>query len=230
MSVSIQYRAATIEHMSRIYALKSIGIPDEIIHTLTESFNRTCALAQQSHDLAYKQGYMDGEKDPMTNLPRRGGLKMQFESEDNRKRHNPNGKNYALIFDVERLKPVNDNPLLGNSTGDDMIIAMGNIVHAVTRNEDLKARIGGDEFVALLMNTESDFANIEMPRRIIEAHKKMGCINSPLGPLPFNFRYTTIELPEDANYNEIVQLLDPKKDTSKRNIQHAHRELADYSP
>jgi len=53
-----------------------------------------------------------------------------------------------LFIDLDRLKEINDQ--LGHSAGDSAITHLGQALAAVTRSNDVAARIGGDEFVLLL--------------------------------------------------------------------------------
>jgi len=53
-----------------------------------------------------------------------------------------------LFIDLDQLKKINDQ--LGHSAGDSAIARLGQALAAVTRSNDVAARIGGDEFVLLL--------------------------------------------------------------------------------
>ena len=60
-----------------------------------------------------------------------------------------NGKWVAVLFlDLDRFKHVNDS--LGHSQGDQLLVTVSARIQACLRARDVLARVGGDEFVALL--------------------------------------------------------------------------------
>jgi diguanylate cyclase (GGDEF)-like protein len=73
------------------------------------------------------------------------------------------------MFDLDRFKSVNDR--LGHATGDEVLIAFCRLASAQLRPNDLFARIGGEEFVALLPNTTAREALwlAERVRAVVEA-------------------------------------------------------------
>lgn len=91
--------------------------------------------------------------DTLTNLPNRRGLMHQLEAATRRSERS--GDKVALAFiDIDNLKPINDT--FGHQTGDLLLQAVAKALVSAVRNCDAIARIGGDEFVALIEEIKSD--------------------------------------------------------------------------
>lgn len=58
-----------------------------------------------------------------------------------------------IMCDIDEFKLINDN--YGHAIGDKAIVAVANTMKSSTREPDLVARIGGEEFIALLPQTNS---------------------------------------------------------------------------
>lgn len=74
----------------------------------------------------------------------------------------------VFIFDMDNLKEYND--MHGHPEGDYLLKELGRILKENSRELDVIARYGGDEFIVLLPNTEKDGAALyaEKIRKIIE--------------------------------------------------------------
>ena len=67
------------------------------------------------------------------------------------------GSPVSMVFlDLDKFKPINDQ--YGHAEGDHALIAFADLMRKSFRDSDVFARIGGDEFVVLLTNTETDLA------------------------------------------------------------------------
>lgn len=100
--------------------------------------------------------------DPMTGLPNARSLQMQFEKEMARAKRSGH-KLQVLVLDLDGFKAVNDT--FGHKVGDTMLKEIGGIIKNELRDYDFLARYGGDEFVALVPETDSADV-IELCRRI----------------------------------------------------------------
>ncbi len=113
--------------------------------------------------------------DPLTDLPNRRHLELHLAQEFAAARR---GRALAVVlFDVDYFKEFNDS--LGHLAGDDALRAIGEILLGETRAMNLVARYGGDEFVAVLSDTdlEGGERHAERVARRLARHPVLG----PLG-------------------------------------------------
>ena len=66
------------------------------------------------------------------------------------------GKLAVVYIDLDEFKPVND--AFGHEAGDQLLIEIASRMRSVLREEDTLARIGGDEFAAIVMNVQQEDA------------------------------------------------------------------------
>ncbi|MCU7554597.1 sensor domain-containing diguanylate cyclase [Alteromonas sp. ASW11-19] len=68
----------------------------------------------------------------------------------------------ALLFDLNKFKPINDT--FGHAEGDRALKTFADLLKQVFRDSDVFARIGGDEFAALLTGTSESEAHVVIER------------------------------------------------------------------
>ena len=104
--------------------------------------------------------------DPLTDLPNRT-LLMELLKHALAKTKRQEGKVVALLFmDLDNLKVVNDS--LGHDGGDQLIMSVAERLRGCLRPEDTIARIGGDEFVVLLEETQDSVDATRVAERIAQ--------------------------------------------------------------
>ncbi|MFN8156336.1 MAG: sensor domain-containing diguanylate cyclase [Candidatus Nanopelagicales bacterium] len=90
--------------------------------------------------------------DPLTGV--RNRITFQDDLEREMARAEREGRLLALlVIDIDRFKAVNDD--LGHATGDAVLVEVANRLQRCTRGGDLLVRMGGDEFVVLLVGIDS---------------------------------------------------------------------------
>jgi diguanylate cyclase (GGDEF)-like protein len=99
--------------------------------------------------------------DPLTGLFNRRAFLDQGDNEWVRHRRHRHPLACAAV-DVDGFKHINDN--FGHAAGDALLQHIGTLLRATLRASDLPARIGGDEFVALMPDTSVDGAVITSER------------------------------------------------------------------
>ena len=104
--------------------------------------------------------------DPLTGLPNRRFFQDYAERTLDLCRRR--GCRMAIYYlDLDQFKPVNDE--YGHETGDLLLFEVGQRLIKQMRKSDLCARIGGDEFVALIQDVEHDQGFDKVARRILES-------------------------------------------------------------
>lgn len=94
-------------------------------------------------------------RDPLTGALNRRAFSQQADRELAHARRT--GRPLAvMMMDLDRFKRIND--LLGHAAGDDILCHFVAVAERVLRTEDVFARFGGEEFVALLPDTGGEQA------------------------------------------------------------------------
>ncbi|MEN6409954.1 MAG: diguanylate cyclase [Anaerolineaceae bacterium] len=86
-----------------------------------------------------------------------------------------------LMIDVDNLKQINDR--YGHMAGDDLLRRIADLLRESFRAEDMIARIGGDEFVVILPETEGQQAQMRLlalRTRLMRENKAADKLSPPL--------------------------------------------------
>jgi len=105
----------------------------------------------QQRKLLEQLAHLDG----LTSLPNRRKLEMTMQDEWERALRLKQPLS-MLILDVDHFKRFNDT--YGHASGDEVLRAVGRTMQTLLRPSDLAARLGGEEFVLLLPETDMEGA------------------------------------------------------------------------
>jgi diguanylate cyclase (GGDEF)-like protein len=123
--------------------------------------------AQQAHDLQQAEQRIEALalQDNLTGLPNRRRLEEAVNAAAAQARHEGNG--FALLFiDLDRFGQINDS--LGLEAGDRVLRDVAQRIQACLRGDQLLARLGGDQFVALVQPADAAGAEATA-RRVLAA-------------------------------------------------------------
>jgi diguanylate cyclase (GGDEF)-like protein/putative nucleotidyltransferase with HDIG domain len=95
----------------------------------------------------FEQTQHESHTDPLTGLANRRSLDRQVET-GLAHATRTNGSVSVVVLDMDRLKEINDT--YGHEAGDRALRAIGSVLRATVRHNDLCARFAGDEFVVVL--------------------------------------------------------------------------------
>ena len=113
-----------------------------------------------------------GYRDALTGLYNRGYFEEELKRLDRRR----SGTVGLVIVDVDGLKVIND--ALGHDAGDELLKRTARTLTECFRQEDLIARIGGDEFAVLLNDVALEDLR-QSGRRIMSMVEEDNCGNPP---------------------------------------------------
>jgi diguanylate cyclase (GGDEF)-like protein len=110
------------------------------------------------------------DTDILTGLPNRRAVLQRFQEEVSRASRR--GEHLGMaILDLDRFKEVND--VHGHAVGDEMLKAAAAAFASVKREEDILARIGGEEFLVLLPSCQSRDGAVQAAERMREAVERV---------------------------------------------------------
>lgn len=121
---------------------------EQRVHTRTLELEQVMLQLEQKNHLLQKMAATD----PLTGLANRRALERGFQRACAESRRDGLPLLLALV-DLDQFKQINDTH--GHGTGDAFLVYMARRLVSALRPEDLVARTGGDEFVALVRSQET---------------------------------------------------------------------------
>jgi diguanylate cyclase (GGDEF)-like protein len=153
------------------------ALPTEDDCRALEYFAQQCAMAV-AESRRLQAALEEAVTDELTGLVNRRGLLERAPTMVEHARRT-SSQLAALFVDIDNFKDINDS--FGHAFGDEVIAAVASAVSRRLRRDDLVARFGGEEFVALLPDTpvEEAVALAEEVRRIV-ASSELVAMHPPL--------------------------------------------------
>lgn len=145
-----------------------------------ESQQLKAAMLEGVHALQSQMGQLrqDALTDPLTGAHNRRGLQILLD-----KLMDKQIPFSVLEIDIDFFKRVNDT--FGHDVGDEVLKELTDIIKNVSRKHDIVARTGGEEFLLILPNENSDSAFVIAERLrnqvATTSMPKVGCINVSIG-------------------------------------------------
>lgn len=149
MQTAAGRRAGDLLRASEVGALGYITDPTDLDLLLART--RTLLEFKAYLDVCEEAAFTDH----LTGLANRRRFERQLDREVNRTLRYEHPFS-LLMLDIDNFKQVNDN--FGHNAGDDAIRRLSKVLQEGTRGIDLAARIGGEEFAILLVETPMESA------------------------------------------------------------------------
>lgn len=103
--------------------------------------------------------------DGMTGLANRRDIMEKIDREATRSQRHQRSFTILLV-NVDDFKKIND--LHGYNTGDDVLVEIARVLRSCVRNEDICARWGGEEFLILLPETDTE-SSLPVAKKVLES-------------------------------------------------------------
>lgn len=156
MQTAASRRAEDLRRASEVGALGYITDPTDLDLLLART--RTLLEFKAYLDVCEEAAFTDH----LTGLANRRRFERQLEREVNRTLRF--GHPFSLLMiDIDNFKNLNDS--FGHDAGDDAIRRISRVLREGTRGIDLAARIGGEEFAVLLVETSQE-GGVEVAERL----------------------------------------------------------------
>lgn len=176
------------------YEYKSLRDEKYFLQTISpvkDLNNKTTSVTVISKDITMlkqteEKLYSMSMTDELTGLYNRRGF-LALVEQQLKLAHRENKKMFLMSADLDFLKLIND--IMGHQRGDMAIINTANILKETFRESDIAARIGGDEFVVLGVDTpDTNLETLaERLRENLNTHNDK--VNEPLGELSLSYGF-----------------------------------------
>jgi diguanylate cyclase (GGDEF)-like protein/PAS domain S-box-containing protein len=107
--------------------------------------------------------------DALTGLPNRALFNEQYTLAQAHAKRHKKGLG-VILLDLDHFKEVNDT--LGHNVGDQLLQVAGKRLSMLVREEDVVARMGGDEFMILLQEIDDEASVTTISRKIVEVFRE----------------------------------------------------------
>jgi diguanylate cyclase (GGDEF)-like protein len=138
-------------------AYSAIALENSKVHEEISKLNKIINSEKKELERAYLKIDRLANHDILTGLPNRR-LFIELLKQELRQADRQKTKTAVLFIDLDNFKPVNDS--MGHDSGDKVLQMVAQRFISSFRESDAIARIGGDEFAAIICNVKNN-ADIE---------------------------------------------------------------------
>lgn len=146
------YGERELDTVGAVSTFLAIALDNSKAHAEVHKLNKMITNEKQGLEVAYRKIAHMANHDSLTDLPNRHLLNELLERGIKSAKRTKT-RLAILYMDLDDFKPINDSH--GHESGDDVLKIVANRLLKTLRSSDTVARIGGDEFVAILYDIDS---------------------------------------------------------------------------
>ncbi|MDA3940530.1 MAG: sensor domain-containing diguanylate cyclase [Spirochaetia bacterium] len=169
------YTDQDLEIIQAVGAYSTIAIENSKVHEEIRELNNIISSEKKELEKAYLKIDKLANHDTLTGLANRR-LFVELLKQEIRKADRQKSKTAVLFIDLDNFKPVNDS--LGHSAGDKVLQMVAQRFISTLRESDSIARIGGDEFAAIICNIKNKTDIEKLAEKIINNLRNPFIINT----------------------------------------------------
>lgn len=162
--------------------------------------------------------------DSLTELPNHRGMQQLVTNDLHRITRN-GGQGSFIIIDIDHFKYVNDH--FGHKMGDEVLKAVAKCIKGSIRHYDFAARIGGEEFILWLPDTEKGIEQLVVDR-LVDSLSRIDLIDRAI-TVSFGVCYFVGEKCATENVKEVLHELFQKADNALYQSKCNGRDCITYS-
>jgi diguanylate cyclase (GGDEF)-like protein/PAS domain S-box-containing protein len=168
-SGEIWYRRKNGEIYPAMLTISAVRDSDEVTRNYVAMFTDIKTIKEHQQQLEHVAYH-----DMLTNLPNR--LLLADRLQQGIAQSQRRGQALAVVYlDLDGFKEINDH--YGHNTGDELLVGLAAQMEAVLREGDTLARIGGDEFVAVLIDLNGPQDCVPFLKRLLKAASSPIAVN-----------------------------------------------------
>ncbi|MBU0928601.1 MAG: GGDEF domain-containing protein [Spirochaetes bacterium] len=215
------YAPKNLSFIEALAPYVGIAVENAIIHDRLEILNKALSDEKRSLERATLKISHLANHDTLTGLPNRRLLfELMAKSVESARR--TGGRIGVVFIDLDDFKPINDR--FGHAAGDSALVAMSDRLRGLVRASDIVARIGGDEFVAVITNVKTRESIEMVARKVLDECSK---------PLSFSGKSCLVGMsmgisvfPDDG---EAIEDLVNRADAAMYGVKHVNKNAYAFS-
>ncbi len=162
------YTPQDLDIIQAVGAYSAIALENSTVHEEINKLNKIINSEKKALEKAYLKIDRLANHDILTGLPNRR-LFIELLKQELRQADRQKTKTAVLFIDLDDFKPVNDS--VGHDAGDKVLQMVAQRFMSTLRESDAIARIGGDEFAAIICNIKSKTDIKKIAEKLINKFK-----------------------------------------------------------